>query len=228
MFSKRLEMIASCIENGIGIIDVGTDHGYIPAMMVQRGYSGNIYASDINEMPLEACKRNLEENGAAGRISFLLCDGLDACPPDMIDTIVIAGMGGDTIAGILDRAEWCLDSRYKLILQPMTKSEVLRYWLSYNGFAITDERLIKDNGKLYQLLCSRYDGQSHPMTDCELFTGKLGLIKSEPEFTEFIELQKRRFIGSIDGLRRSGDENLRSRLAIYENICKELDNYDSK
>ena len=226
--SKRLEIIASYIENGIGFIDVGTDHGYIPAVMAKRGYAGNIYASDINEMPLEMCRRNLDEAGFADRINFLLCDGLDCCPPDLVDTIVIAGMGGDTIAGILDRAEWCLDCRYKLILQPMTKSEVLRYWLSYNGFVITDERLIKDNGKIYQLLCSRFDGQNHPMTDCELFTGKLEMIKSEPDFPEYIELQKRRFIGSIDGLRRSNDESLHPRLAIYEKIYEVLINYDSK
>ena len=47
--SNRLELIASFVENGIGVADVGTDHGYIPVMLVKRGYNGNIIATDINE-----------------------------------------------------------------------------------------------------------------------------------------------------------------------------------
>ena len=59
--SNRLELIASFVENGIGVADVGTDHGYIPVMLVKRGYKGNIIATDINEGPLQKAKQSLRD-----------------------------------------------------------------------------------------------------------------------------------------------------------------------
>lgn len=61
-----------------------------------------------------------------------------------MDTIVIAGMGGDMICRILDEAEWCMSGKYKLILQPMTKQDILRYWLVNNGFEICRELIAED------------------------------------------------------------------------------------
>ena len=57
--SNRLELIASFVEGGLGVADVGTDHGYIPVMLAKRGYKGNIIATDINDGPLQKAKQNL-------------------------------------------------------------------------------------------------------------------------------------------------------------------------
>lgn len=50
---RRLSTIASQIENGLGLADVGTDHGFLPVHLARHGYTGNLYASDINEGPLK-------------------------------------------------------------------------------------------------------------------------------------------------------------------------------
>ena len=113
--NTRLEHILSYIEDGKGTIDVGTDHGYLPIELFRRGYNGLLYASDVNSEPLNKAARNAVEACCDDKISFLLCDGLDLCPENEVDTIVIAGMGGDTICGILDRAEWCMSPSYKLL-----------------------------------------------------------------------------------------------------------------
>ena len=173
---NRLRSISNCI-GAKGFADVGTDHGYLPIYMAKRGYKGNIFASDIDLEPLNCAKRNADEAGISEQIEFILCDGLATGIKDKIDSIVIAGMGGDSICGILDRAEWCFDPQYKLILQPMTKAEILRYWLSYNDFLITDEILIDDNGTVYQLICARY-GKRDTLSDAELFLGKLELSRN--------------------------------------------------
>ncbi len=114
--NKRLSAIAALVKEGKGLVDVGTDHGYLPAYLAASGYKGALYASDINEGPLQSARRTAAEAGLSDRIRFLLCDGLRLCPPEEIDTIVIAGMGGDMIVKILDEAEWCMDPRYHLIL----------------------------------------------------------------------------------------------------------------
>ena len=99
-----------------GLVDIGTDHGMLPIALAQQGYTGNLLATDINEAPLRNARSNAADLGLSERIRFLKCDGLDDCPPDAVDTIVIAGLGGDTICSILDRAEWLFDSSYTLIL----------------------------------------------------------------------------------------------------------------
>lgn len=186
---------------GRGVIDVGTDHGYLPLALAQKAYPGKLFASDINERPLQSARRAAGEAGMEDRIRFLLCDGLDDCPPEEIDCIVIAGMGGDLICRILDRAEWCLDEAYTLILQPMTKAEVLRYWLVNNGFTLCEERLVSD-GILYQILKAKYCGNMK-LSDAELFTGALESIRSDPLAGELIDALILRFEKERDGLLRA-------------------------
>lgn len=173
--NRRLDTIYHMIRPGRGVIDVGTDHGYLPARLAAENYAGELIASDIRSGPLAAARRTAELAGVEERIHFVLADGLDACPPDAVDTIVIAGMGGDTICGILDRAEWCMDPAYCMILQPMTKAEILRYWLTNNGLSICSEVLIEDAGVLYQILEARFTGINEKLCDTELLIGKQGL-----------------------------------------------------
>lgn len=226
--SKRLELIASHIRNGVGVIDVGTDHGYLPVMLAQRGYTGFLFASDINAAPLDAAKRTASDADVRDRIEFLLCDGLDACPLEKIDTIVIAGMGGDTIVGILDRADWEAVKRCRLVLQPMTKGEVLRYWLVNNGFDITAERLVRENGLLFSVLCAEYDDVNHKLRDAELFTGKTELVRDEPEFHALNTRLIGSFASAIDGMKSSEAGKRLPRLAIFEEILRELIENESK
>lgn len=218
---KRLETIYSFIEDGLGVIDVGTDHGYLPAALAQRGYKGNIYASDIKRGPLDAAIRTADKADVAERIGFLLSDGLDACPPEAVDTIVVAGMGGDMICRILDRAEWCMDNRYKLLLQPMTKAEVLRYWLVNNEFEIYREELVEDGGAIYQVLVARL-GTPAKLCDAELYTGSFPLIQQSPLFTQHIEKQIARFEKACAGLQESRSSEKQAREEVYRSVLQQL------
>lgn len=197
--NSRLSLIASLIPPGIGFADVGTDHGYLPAHMAVNGYAGRIIASDIKSAPLSTAVETAREYGVEDRIGFRLSDGLDDVRPDEVDTLVIAGMGGDTISGILDRAEWCMNSKYLLLLQPMTKSEILRYWLVNNGFEITGEYLLRDGGELYQLLSARFGGVTR-LDDAELFAGCYELLRNDPLFPQQLSLLIRRFERALDGI----------------------------
>lgn len=197
--NTRLEFISSLIPTGTGFADIGTDHGYLPTYMAQNGYDGNIIAADIKNAPLSTAICTAREYGVEDNISFRLCDGLDAIQPNEIDTIVIAGMGGDTICGILDRAEWCLDSKFALILQPMTKVEVLRYWLTNNGFGISGEHIVRDNGELYQIICARF-GEVTPLSDAELFTGLFETAAGNRDFPELLDGLSKRFQKAVDGM----------------------------
>lgn len=218
---KRLLSLAKKIPDGIGVVDVGTDHGYIPVHLASGGYSGNIFASDINSAPLKTGMVNAEEAGVENRISFIHCNGLEKCPRSDIDTILIAGMGGDTICGILDRDEWVMDPAYLLILQPMTKAEILRYWLVNNGFEILSEELCEDGGFTYQIITSRFGGHTE-LNDAELFVGKYEQIHTSASFSARLSKLIKSTKKSIDGIEKAADENVRSRKRLFEEIYYQL------
>ena len=200
--NKRLELIASILPHGRGFADVGTDHGYLPVYMAQHGYSGKIIASDINEGPLSTAVASARQAGVEDRICFRLCDGLDGCGSEELDTVVIAGMGGDTICGILDRADWVMSRDILLIFQPMTKAEVLRYWLTNNDFAICGEWLIEENGEIYQILSARF-GARTPLSDAELFTGKYELAVGNALFPVQLAALIKRFERAAAGMSKA-------------------------
>ena len=218
--NNRLKAILSMVEDGVGVIDVGTDHGFIPIALTENNYKGNIYASDINREPLQTAKNNAKEAGIADRINFLLCDGLEKCPPEKVDTIVIAGMGGDMICRILDYAEWTMDQRYKLILQPMTKQEVVRYWLSNNGFITESEELAVEGDTIYQIIAARFDGFTK-YNDAELFAGKYSLTKSKETYVYQLNKLIDRFNNIIKGLYNS-EQAEEYKVSFYSNILNEL------
>ena len=152
------------------------------------------------------------------RIRFLLCDGLALCPPDEIDTIVIAGMGGDMIVKILDEAEWCMDERYRLILQPMTKPEVLRYWLVNNEYEIAGESVVEDSGTLYQIIEAVFGGRTK-LTEAELFVGKRALVNDEELYSRQLEMVLSRFERALAGMYgREGEP----RFTLYRCIRQQL------
>ena len=218
--NQRLKTIEDMVPYGRGLIDVGSDHGYLPLSLAQNAYPGMLFASDINELPLQSAERAAKKAGMEDRIRFLLCDGLDACPPEQIDCIVIAGMGGDLICRILDRAEWCMNSAYTLLLQPMTKAEVLRYWLVNNGYTLTEERLVRD-GFLYQIIKAEFSGNM-PLTDAELFSGALRNICGDPLAAEHLAALTLRFEKEIRGLRQSAEPDS-GKLALCRTILSQLE-----
>ena len=216
--NRRLCAVAALVKNGKGLIDVGTDHGYLPVYLAEHGYTGALFASDIREGPLSAARKTAQEHGLSARIRFFLCDGLALCPPDEIDTIVIAGMGGDMIVKIRDEAEWCMDKRYRLILQPMTKPEVLRYWLVNNEFKISGESVVEDSGTLYQMIDAVFGGTTR-LTDAELFVGKRALVNDEDLYLRQLETVLSRFERALSGMRgREGEP----RFGLYRDIREQL------
>ena len=216
---SRLRIIEEKIPDGIGVIDVGTDHGTIPVWLARRSYPGRILASDINAGPLNAAKRTAVQAGVTNRIEFLLSDGLRLCPPEAVDTIVIAGMGGDLIVKILDEAEWCMHPRYRLVLQPMTRAEVLRYWLAYNEFEILTESVAEEGNTLYQILTARFGGHT-ALNDAELFCGKRSLAENDSLWLRSLYGQIKRLEKALRGMESAAADEARA--GLYREILAQM------
>ena len=217
--SRRLAAIAALLPPGGGLADVGTDHGHIPVYALQSGFQGRVCATDIRQGPLDAARRTAWEADLDDQIEFTLANGLDGLDGTGIGTVVIAGMGGENIADILARAPWTLQDCL-LILQPMSKSDVLRRWLVENGCRIESEALVED-GPVYELLTAR-GGRDQPLSPAELLTGRFSLIRNDPLFPARLDALLERQQRAVTGLARSAKAGDAARLAEEKNILASL------
>ena len=149
--TPRLQLLADRVPPGARLADVGTDHAYLPVWLRLHGRVVSAIACDLREGPLARARETGRAYGADG-IDFRLGDGLSVVSPEEADTIVIAGMGGENIAAILEQAPWTADGVHRLLLQPMTRAEVLRRFLMEHGYAIRREILVRDRGTLYPVM----------------------------------------------------------------------------
>ena len=145
---KRLGAIASLIPEGSKICDVGTDHALLPVWLIVNGICDTAVATDISKNCLARAEESARAYGVHSKISFYLSDGLKNVPSGAWDTLVIAGMGGETIIDIISEAER-IGARKKFILQPNTKQLELSQFLRGNGFTVTNEVVVRDRHRDY-------------------------------------------------------------------------------
>lgn len=149
--SKRLKFIADKIDKCESIIDVGTDHGYIPIYAIKNSLCTKAIASDINKDPVKKAKLNASLEGVGKEVEVRLGGGLETVKKGEVDAVVIAGMGGNLIRDILEKDINKVEKYKFLILQPAQNPEVLREYLYNNDYEIILEDLCFDEGIFYEL-----------------------------------------------------------------------------
>ena len=205
LLSKRLSLIASLVETGSSVCDVGTDHGHLPAFLYKSGKCKSVIATDIRKKPLENARKNLEAANAAG-VELKLCDGLDGITRDMADTVIITGIGGEVISGIIDRAPFLRDYTVTLVLGPTTSAGRLRDYLAQAGFVVVFERAVEDNGKLYSVMKAHFRGIPYPIDN---LCRAVGLVKpSYEEGRAYIKKQYSVIKKRADELSQTGKNTL--------------------
>lgn len=147
--SARISAVVGMIGKCKTLADVGCDHAYAAIRAVEDNIAERAFASDIKEGPIKNAENEISKAGLSDRITTILCDGLEKVPP--CDCVVIAGMGGETIVDIISRAEWTKKD-CTLVLQPMTRPEILREYLYENSFETEREIFVRDAGKLYCIM----------------------------------------------------------------------------
>ena len=153
MISKRLELVAFFVPQGSILLDVGSDHAYLPIELVKRGQIEAAIAGEVVEGPFQSAIKNVESHGLKEKIQVRLANGLAAFEEeDQVTVITIAGMGGRLIATILEEGLDKLSNIQRLILQPNNREDDLRIWLQDNDFQIVAESILEEAGKFYEIL----------------------------------------------------------------------------
>ncbi len=194
--SKRLQAIADFVTPGNRVADVGCDHAYISIHLVKEARSPHIIAMDINQGPLDRARNNIERYGYTGRIDLRRSNGLQKLIPGEADTVLIAGMGGALTRQILtDRLEVLAGVR-ELILQPQSEINLVREALGELGFLITEENMLKEDGKYYVCMKAAAKGLVSGQSSYELnreehyYYGRLLLEHKNPVLYEYLLQEK--------------------------------------
>ncbi|MBE6793552.1 MAG: SAM-dependent methyltransferase [Ruminococcaceae bacterium] len=176
--NNRLQLCAEMVRKGSRIADIGTDHAYLPVWLVRAGFVSFALACDIKAEPLKAGRLTISKYHAEDKVETRLCDGLRDVRPQEVDDIVIAGMGGETIVHILSEASWLKDKSKRLVLQPMSKHELVIAYLYEQGFELTEHRCTVADGKIYTAFSAQYTGAEKAVDEVFCY---VGLLKAEDE-----------------------------------------------
>ncbi len=216
--SLRLKTIASLVPKGARVCDVGTDHAYLPIFLKSSGISNHIIATDLNQKPLENAQKNIAKCGIGG-ITLRLCDGLCKVEKNEVDTVIIAGMGGEVITNIINNCPWAKSKDILFVLQPTTSAEILRKYLVENGFEIINETPVSENSKLHSVMTVRFTQSICKYPEHYYFTGKIPLNN---EGILYIKKQLKRLKECRKALKNI--DTKQNEFKKYKVLCEQIEN----
>ena len=203
----RLRAAAEYVRQGAVFADIGTDHAYLPIYLLQRKIISRAVAADVAEGPLNCAVSHAKEFSLEDKIDFHLTDGLTGLEGLGITDVAICGMGGELISMLIDRAPFLKNTNIRLILQPMSKQELLRAYLAKNGFRIQSERVGIAAGHTYSCICAEYSGEPYELDRLSLYVGE-PIIETEQDrksFALMLDKKEKAFKKRLDGKKMAGE-----------------------
>lgn len=185
--SSRLKKIAELVDFGATVIDVGTDHGYVPNFLCEKKISRDIIATDISKNSLEKSIELTKKMGNEKFIRNILANGI---VKENRDNIIIAGLGGIQIAEIIFNSIEISRSAKKLILQPMQKTNILRRELNNMGFEIIDEEIIFEDDRYFEIIIAKFNGKKKSLDELDFYFSKSLINKKDKVYLAYLSERK--------------------------------------
>lgn len=180
MLSIRLKSILDYLNPDDLVADIGTDHGYLLEACMEKGIKFG-QGIENKKGPYDRALLTLQPYIDENKIKLTLCDGLEMLDP-MVDTVVIAGMGGELISQIISANIEKAKKLKKLVLEPNIRIYELRDFLNQHYFRIIDETVVEDNNKFYEILVVCYDENCQLLNEKEKMFGPILLKSKTPCF----------------------------------------------
>ena len=212
--TPRLKMIASLVPPCNCVCDIGTDHAYVAIYLAKKGIAQKIIAADVKKGPLMQAEKNIAAFGVKGKVETRLSDGFSKIAQCEAECCIIAGMGGETIAEILENEKGC---KY-FVLQMQTAHKDLRKYLSTHGYIIQKESVCREGNKMYTaLLAIRGDGEK--LTETEMEIGPRLINEKPPLFYDYVRYR----LYEIDSILIKMGSSTGEKRRMYEGIKKEYE-----
>ena len=179
---RRLKTIASLVDKGAKVIDVGCDHALLDIYLTLYN-SNTCIASDINKNAYEIAKSNIEKYNLTDKINVIRSDGFNQIPMDGKYTAIICGMGTTSILNILKNKK--LQMIDKLIIQTNNDIHEIRKVVTRLGFYIENEVIVKERGIFYVII--KFARGKRKYTWKQLHLGPVLCISKTQEKQEYFQ-----------------------------------------
>ena len=207
--SKRLNVIKSLVDEKI-VCDVGCDHGKLAKALIDEKLVDFIYISDISKPSLHKAEILL---GDYDNFKSIHCDGLLGYNGLNIDECIISGMGGDEIINIIKLSPIKIN---KFILSPQHNIVGLKKFMINNGYKITDDIIIKDKNKFYNIIKFILGKSDYP-SEFELYFGKINNQSKYSDLDEYVNFEYNKVSRIINN-----NSNVSIELIKYYDLLKEF------
>lgn len=219
--TERLKVIADFVDEGKTVADIGTDHGYLSAYLIEENIARKVIATDVNEKPLQKAINYIIEHNLGEDIDTRLGDGLKPISQGEVDICIIAGMGGHLIADIIESSKGVSRTIDTFILQPMTGEEELREYLYNNNYKIVDEKLAKE-GKRYYHILKVIHGKGVLKDDINLEIGSKLIENKDELLGELLKKKIETINGIMNKIVMQESENSKKTYKEFNIRCKKL------
>ena len=219
--TPRLLTVARMAKESQSVADIGTDHAYVPVYLILNGMAKSAIAMDINKGPLMRADENIKRFSLTDSIKTRLSDGLKELEDNEADTVIIAGMGGVLINSIIDNDKERLASVKRYILQPMTAIEETRKYLEKNGFKIVDEKLAKEDNKIYTVICAKV-GKMKIENEINYYIGQCLLDNQDEILPELLEGKIYEYEKAISSMKNTDNEETIKKANYYSYLLSEF------
>nr|WP_239541380.1 tRNA (adenine(22)-N(1))-methyltransferase TrmK [Pullulanibacillus pueri] len=183
--SERLLKVATFIPENARLADIGSDHAYLPCYAALNNLIKKGIAGEINEGPYRSATETVLAYRLEDKIEVRQGDGLSVIQAsDKINTIVIAGMGGELIRSILEKGKEKLTEDTCLILQPNVGEKTLREWLVSEQWDIINEVILKEEGHIYEIIVAHKTASPKTLTLKDLWFGPFNRKAASEVFKE--------------------------------------------
>lgn len=203
-------MIASLVPKCSTLCDIGTDHAYVAIYLAKKSIAEKIIAADIKKGPLLQARKNIDAFNVGHMVETRLSNGFDQFEQGEAQCAIIAGMGGETIAEILDNEKGC---KY-FVLQMQTAHKHLREYLCTHGYVIEKEAVCREGNKMYTALLA-VRGNSQELNDVQKEIGPYLIENTPPHFYDYVRYRLYEInsildkMGTASGEKREQYENLK-------------------
>lgn len=222
---SRLEAVASLIDEGSILADIGTDHAYLPTYLLEQNKIAKAFACDIAAGPCEAARQTVAMHGLKKQIEVRLGGGLTVLQPNEADSIAICGMGASTIIMIFEESPEVLASAKQLVLQPMAGAPSLRKWLGEHGWKIEKEILVDDAPHFYEIISARKNNSTIEYSIPEQYLGPQ-LLATKPElFAKHVARQCETWQRLLDNMGKSEKAKASDKYQEISSLLKMLEEY---
>ncbi len=220
IISERLKLISSLVTNVKSMVDVGTDHGYVPIDLIKNKNIDFAIASDINSGPVERARKNISDNKLSDKIECRLGGGLKTITPGEVEAAVIAGMGGNLIRDILEDSQDVTKSLDYIIVQPVQNPEVLREYLYKFGYNILDEWIIYDEDKYYEILKIKWGCSPEKVDPIYYEISRILLDKKDKVYREYLEYKLLKYSRIYKGLMGDTESSIKRKEELSSKLEK--------